>query len=81
MILVEEATVKGTEDPSKVTEVAPVKFVPVMVTGVPPAMDPPLGDRLLMVGRAGMIVPQISTASRTMYSLERLLLFRTRSMW
>jgi hypothetical protein len=34
----------------KWTAVAPVKFVPVTVTDVPPAVDPPVGDTPLTVG-------------------------------
>lgn len=32
------------------TAVAPVRFVPVMVTTVPPRMDPVAGDSAVMVG-------------------------------
>jgi hypothetical protein len=38
--------------PPIVTDVAPVRFVPVMVTLVPPAVDPLVGDILLTVGVA-----------------------------
>ena len=33
-----------------VTEVAPIKFVPVMVTTVPPTLDTEVGVMLLMLG-------------------------------
>ena len=36
--------------PPKVTAVAPVKFVPVMVTLVPPAVGPVFGDTVVTVG-------------------------------
>ena len=36
--------------PPIVTEVAPVKFVPVTVTIVPPAMLPDYGERLVIAG-------------------------------
>ena len=39
--------------PPNVTEDAPVKFVPVMMTEVPPAAGPDVGARLVTVG-AGM---------------------------
>jgi hypothetical protein len=38
--------------PPNVTEVAPVKFVPVMVTEVPPAAGPLFGDTEVTVGGA-----------------------------
>src|SRR5882672_7919511 len=34
----------------KLTAIAPVKFVPVMLTDVPPAVLPLVGDRLVTVG-------------------------------
>ena len=36
--------------PSNVTDVAPVKFVPVIVTLVPPTMAPDDGEMLLITG-------------------------------
>ena len=36
--------------PSNVTDVAPIKFVPVMVTVVPPTLDTEDGAMLLMLG-------------------------------
>ncbi len=36
--------------PSNVTDVAPVKFMPVIVTLVPPAMPPDNGEMLLITG-------------------------------
>ena len=36
--------------PSNVTDVAPVKFMPVIVTLVPPAMPPDDGEMLLITG-------------------------------
>jgi len=36
--------------PPKVTLLAPVKFVPLIVIGVPPNVVPEFGDRLAMVG-------------------------------
>ncbi len=44
--------VMGAFVPPKVTEVAPVRLVPVMTTEVPPAMGPASGLRVLIVGRA-----------------------------
>ena len=38
--------------PPKVTEVAPVRFVPVMVTEVPPVAGPVAGDTDVTVGAA-----------------------------
>ena len=38
--------------PPKLTAVAPVKFVPVIVTLVPPAVEPVAGDREVTVGAA-----------------------------
>lgn len=37
-------------NPPNVTEVAPIKFVPVIVTLVPPTLDTEAGDILLMLG-------------------------------
>ncbi len=37
-------------NPSNVTDVAPIKFVPVMVTLVPPTLDTEDGVMLLMLG-------------------------------
>jgi hypothetical protein len=36
--------------PPNVTVAPAAKFVPVIVTAVPPAVDPPFGDTLLTVG-------------------------------
>jgi hypothetical protein len=36
--------------PPNVTAAPPAKFVPVIVTAVPPAVDPLFGDTLLTVG-------------------------------
>ena len=38
------------DNPSNVTDVAPIKFVPVMVTVVPPTLDTEDGAMLLMLG-------------------------------
>jgi hypothetical protein len=38
------------DNPSNVTDVAPIKFVPVMVTVVPPTLDAEDGVMLLMLG-------------------------------
>ena len=38
------------DNPSNVTDVAPIKFVPVMVTIVPPTLDTEDGVMLLMLG-------------------------------
>jgi hypothetical protein len=35
-----------------VTDVAPVRFVPVMVTEVPPAVEPLVGEMAVTVGAA-----------------------------
>lgn len=43
-------TVKVAALPPKATAVAPVKPLPVSVTAVPPAVGPPVGLRLVMVG-------------------------------
>ena len=50
VIEVEETTVNVVCSPSKVTAVAPVKFVPVIVTEVPPAVVPVVVERLETVG-------------------------------
>jgi hypothetical protein len=48
VILTLELTVKGAVRPLSLTEVAPMKFVPLIVTGTPaPA---PTGEKLLIVG-------------------------------
>ncbi len=46
--------------PSMVTEVAPAKFVPVMVTTVPTAPD--FGEKLVMVGAGGTTSKHSATA-------------------
>ena len=54
VIEVAEFTVKlvaGFPEP-KSTAVAPVRFVPVMVTLVPPVVRPAIGDTLVTVGAA-----------------------------
>ena len=54
VICVAELTVKLVASvPPKVTDEAPVRFVPVMMTDVPPAAGPDVGARLVIVG-AGM---------------------------
>ena len=40
------------DNPSNVTDVAPVKFLPVIVTFVPPAMPPKDDEILLITGGA-----------------------------
>jgi len=51
VISVEETTVKlVAATPPKRTLVAPVKFVPVMVTVVPPVLGPEVGETLVTVG-------------------------------
>ena len=53
MIDVAEFTVKLAADvPPKVTDVAPVKLVPVIVTEVPPAVGPAVGESPVSVGGA-----------------------------
>ena len=53
VICVAELTVKPVAAVApKVTAVAPLKFVPVMVTVVPPAVGPAVGEMLVMVGSA-----------------------------
>jgi len=42
--------VKAADPPPMVTAVAPVKFVPVMVTAVPPAVVPLVGEIAVTVG-------------------------------
>ncbi len=41
--------------PPKVTELVPVKFVPVIVTVVPPAIVPTIGDKDEIVGAANTV--------------------------
>ena len=51
VILVELTTEKLAADvPANLTCVAPVKFVPVMVTVLPPLVGPPLGTTKVIVG-------------------------------
>jgi hypothetical protein len=51
VICVAEFTVKEEAGlPPKVTEVAPVKFVPVMVTESPPPVEPLIGLTPVIVG-------------------------------
>ena len=49
VVLFTTATFVATDDPN-VTVAPAAKFVPVMVTAVPPAVGPPFGDTLLTVG-------------------------------
>ena len=49
-IAVSEVTAKVALTPLKVTDVAPLKFVPLMVTVVPPPTGPPAGERPVTVG-------------------------------
>jgi len=56
VMVVELTTVKlVTAMPSMVIEVAPAKFVPVMVMTVPPAIEPVLGEILVTVGAGGTV--------------------------
>ena len=56
VIEVGELTVKlVTGIPSMVTEVAPVKFVPVIVALSPPPTEPDAGDMDVKVGIAGVV--------------------------
>ena len=56
VIEVAELTVKlVTGIPPIVTEVAPVKFVPVIVAVVPPAIDPLEGEIEVKVGGGGVV--------------------------
>ena len=51
MIVVLSTTLRDVAaKPSNVTDVAPVKFVPVIVTLVPPAIPPDDGEMLLITG-------------------------------
>ena len=53
VIWVAELTVNPVAaDPPKVTAVAPEKFVPVMITAVPPVCGPAVDERELTVGGA-----------------------------
>jgi hypothetical protein len=51
VICVSLSTVNAAALAPNMTEVAPVKFLPVIVTVVPPAAGPLFGSRLLMKGR------------------------------
>jgi hypothetical protein len=56
VIEVDELTVKlVTGIPSIVTEVAPVKLVPVMTAEVPPAIEPEEGEMEVKVGIGGVV--------------------------
>ena len=51
MIWVAETTLRFVPTPvPKRTAVAPVKFVPLMVTSVPPAVGPEAGETFVTVG-------------------------------
>ena len=50
LIWLEESEVIVPAVPPKVTELAPVRFVPVMVTSVPPVAGPEVGVRDVIVG-------------------------------
>ena len=52
MMLVAPIVRSVTAEPPMVTEVAPVKSVPVMVTAVPPAVGPAVGLIAVTVGTA-----------------------------
>ena len=52
VIWVAELTVKLAALEPNLTAVAPVKLVPVMVTDVPPAVEPVAGDTPVTVGAA-----------------------------
>ena len=50
VIEVEESTLTEVPDvPPKLTAEAPVRFVPVIVTDLPPAVDPEFGEMLVIV--------------------------------
>jgi hypothetical protein len=49
-------------EPSNVTAVATEKFVPVIVTDVPPAVGPDDGDTLLIVGAATYVNALLAVA-------------------
>ena len=55
MIEVGETTLKLALVAPNLTAVAPVKFVPVIVTGVPPAAGPSLAESFVIVGAAGVV--------------------------
>ena len=46
--------------PPNVTAAPPAKFVPVIVTAVPPAVDPLFGDTPLTVGGAVSVMPAVA---------------------
>ena len=56
MICVEELTVYTALEPPKLTAVAPVKFVPVIVTDVPPASGPLDGLIVVTVGAGKTVI-------------------------
>lgn len=73
MIEVSLTTVKlVAAAPPKVTAVALVKPLPVMITAVPPAVMPDVGETLVNVGAAdaGKQIP--AKKSRTMHPIKRI---------
>jgi hypothetical protein len=52
-MVVADTTMKKAALPSKFTALAPLKFVPVMVTKVPPDVEPELGLKPVTVGAGG----------------------------
>ena len=61
-MLVEETTLNEAATPPTVTDVAPVKPVPVMVIDVPPAVGPALGLTPVMVGGARYVYAEVLVA-------------------
>ena len=55
-----------------ITEVAPVKVVPVMVTSVPPTTFPDAGDTAVTVGAGGVVIPARGTCCRVPVTLREL---------
>ena len=66
--------VAGT--PPMVTPVAPVKFVPVMVTGVPPAVGPLDGEIPVTVGGRRTFTVLVAVALLTLLSMTVQLMVR-----
>jgi hypothetical protein len=75
VIWVSLITVNATGVLSKVTNVAPVKPVPVMVTAVPPATGPEGGDMLPNVGAAAVL--RLNSTRTDMHMRTQRIIIRT----
>jgi hypothetical protein len=63
MVFALTTTIVPQMNPPNVTEVAPVKFTPLIVTGVPPRSVPELGEILVTVGNGDSSSVIVSVAT------------------